>query len=54
VDHFNSRFKENARVVIRYSGTEPKIRLMMESRDRGIIDGYLKPFTDLIESTIGE
>jgi phosphomannomutase len=50
---FNSRYGNNSRLLIRYSGTEPKIRLMMESEHRSIIDENIGKFEHLIKSTIG-
>ena len=51
---FNSRYGDNSRLLIRYSGTEPKIRIMMESEHRTIIDENIGKFEHLIKSTIGE
>jgi phosphoglucosamine mutase len=51
---FNSRYGDNSRLLVRYSGTEPKIRLMMESEHRAIIDENIGKFESLIRSTIGE
>ncbi|MGD2086071.1 MAG: phosphoglucosamine mutase [Candidatus Aminicenantes bacterium] len=50
---FNTRYGDNSRLLIRYSGTEPKIRLMMESEHRTIIDENIGKFEHLIKSTIG-
>ncbi|MCK4835790.1 MAG: phosphoglucosamine mutase [Candidatus Aminicenantes bacterium] len=54
VAHFNNQYGKNSRVVIRYSGTEPLIRVMMESKYQNIIDENFDLFVNLIESTIGE
>ena len=51
---FNNRYGNNSRLLIRYSGTEPKIRLMMESEHRAVIDENIGKFESLIRSTIGE
>ncbi len=51
---FNTRYGDNSRLLIRYSGTEPKIRLMMESEHQAIIDENIGKFESLIRSTIGE
>lgn len=50
---FNTRYGDNSRLLVRYSGTEPKIRLMMESEHRSIIDENIRKFEHLIKSTIG-
>lgn len=51
---FNSKYGDNSRLLIRYSGTEPKIRIMMESEHQTIIDENIGKFEHLIKSTIGE
>ncbi|MCP4151413.1 MAG: phosphoglucosamine mutase, partial [bacterium] len=51
---FEDSYGDNSRVLIRYSGTEPKIRVMIESEHQAIIDNNLDKFVDLIRSTIGE
>jgi phosphoglucosamine mutase len=50
---FHSRYGDNSRLLIRYSGTEPKIRIMMESEHQTIIDENIGEFEHLIKSTIG-
>jgi phosphoglucosamine mutase len=44
----------NARQLIRYSGTENKIRIMVESDDAVIVDAWMSRFEDFIMQTIGE
>jgi phosphoglucosamine mutase len=42
-----------ARLLIRYSGTEPLVRVMMEARDAAVIENRLPHFTALIQNEIG-
>jgi phosphoglucosamine mutase len=53
IEEFNRSCGENSRLLIRYSGTEPKIRLMIESREQTVIDQHIGKFEQLIRSTIG-
>ena len=53
IKEFNDRYGKNSRVIIRYSGTEAKIRVMMESKFKTIIDENLERFVNLIGSSIG-
>lgn len=53
IKDFNDKHKENSRIIIRYSGTEHKIRVMIESADRSIIQENLPKFESLIISEIG-
>ncbi len=50
---FTEKHGSEARLLIRYSGTEPLIRIMMEARDMGIIENRLPFFTSLIQNEIG-
>lgn len=54
IREFNDRHGENSRVLVRYSGTEPKIRIMIESENPVVVDRNLEKFERLIKSTIGE
>jgi phosphoglucosamine mutase len=42
------------RVLLRYSGTEPKIRLLIEGRDQAAIDAHADRIAEAIRSEIGE
>lgn len=50
---FAEKHGSQARLLIRYSGTEPVIRIMMEARDMGVIENKLPFFTSLIQNEIG-
>ncbi|MBN2399065.1 MAG: phosphoglucosamine mutase [Candidatus Aminicenantes bacterium] len=50
---FTEKYGSEARLLIRYSGTEPLIRIMMEARDMGIIENKMPFFTSLIQNEIG-
>jgi phosphoglucosamine mutase len=50
---FMEKHGNEARLLIRYSGTEPLIRIMMEARDMGVIENKLPFFTSLIQNEIG-
>jgi phosphoglucosamine mutase len=41
------------RVLLRYSGTEPKIRLLIEGRDEGAINAHADRIADCLASQIG-
>jgi phosphoglucosamine mutase len=41
------------RVLLRYSGTEPKIRLLIEGREFEMIDKQADRIADAIQSAIG-
>jgi phosphoglucosamine mutase len=50
---FNEKFGKNSRLVIRYSGTEPKIRIMVESEYSEIVKQNIDDFKKYISSEIG-
>jgi phosphoglucosamine mutase len=41
------------RVLIRYSGTEPKIRVMVEGEDEERVQGYARDLSDLLKRALG-
>lgn len=49
-----SELNGKGRVLLRYSGTEPKIRLLLEGRDQGSIDHHADRIAAELQSTIGE
>lgn len=53
LQEFERKNGEDSRVLIRYSGTEPKIRIMMESRRSQVIDENMDRFEAFIRSAIG-
>jgi phosphoglucosamine mutase len=46
------KFKGDGRVLIRPSGTEPLVRVMIEGKDRAILEKEAKQLADLIESRL--
>jgi len=49
----NERLSEIGRIVLRYSGTEPKVRIMVECEDRSICDEIVAEFTELLQKHLG-
>ncbi len=47
------KFNGNARCVIRYSGTEPVLRIMVEGENKSEIEKLIKKYLPLIEKKIG-
>ena len=41
------------RVLLRYSGTEPKARLLIEGRDAAVLERWSRQITDAIKRQIG-
>ena len=46
-------FAGNGRVLIRPSGTEPLVRVMIEGKDQSILDSSAEELAALIESRLG-
>ena len=46
------RFAGEGRVLIRPSGTEPKVRVMIEGKDQQVIDEEAKKLAELIQNTM--
>ena len=54
VDKAEKELDGKGRVLLRYSGTEPKIRLLIEGRELAQIDGQADQIAEAIQSAIGE
>ncbi len=53
IKRFEQEYKNNARLIIRYSGTEPKIRIMVEAENYSIIEKEINLFKNIILNKIG-
>jgi len=51
---FARQYGTRARLLVRYSGTEPKVRVMIEARDQETIAKNIPIFQSLLENEIGE
>jgi len=47
------QLQDKGRILIRYSGTEPLLRIMLEGQDKYQIAGWAKEMADLVEKKIG-
>lgn len=45
--------KETGRVIVRYSGTEPKIRLLVEARDAADVETWIGKLTQAVNEGLG-
>ena len=53
VNEAEAELNGKGRVLLRYSGTEPKIRLLIEGRERSQIDQQASRIADAIQNAIG-
>jgi phosphoglucosamine mutase len=54
VRDIEGQVRDEGRILIRYSGTEPLLRIMIEGQDKYQITGWAKGIADLVEKSIGE
>ncbi len=53
LEEAEQRLNGKGRVLLRYSGTEPKIRLLIEGRDETVINGHADRIAGAIQDSIG-
>jgi phosphoglucosamine mutase len=54
IEDVERRLGDSGRVLIRYSGTEPLMRIMLEGQDQDEITGMANQIGELVKSSIGE
>ena len=52
--HVEQQLAGNGRLLVRYSGTEPLVRVMLEGQDLQQIDRWAHQIVDAINKTIGQ
>jgi len=53
IEEIEAVMEGQGRVLIRPSGTEPLVRVMLEGKDQSVLDGYAKELVALIEERLG-
>jgi phosphoglucosamine mutase len=53
VKGIEAKLQDQGRILIRYSGTEPLLRIMLEGQDKYQIAGWAKDIADLVEKKMG-
>ena len=48
-----SRVRGEGRVLVRYSGTEPLLRVMLEGRNQTQIDAWAQEIVDVVKEELG-
>ncbi len=44
---------QGGRVLLRYSGTEPKVRLLLEGRDAGVLEQWNRKISQSLKEELG-
>ncbi len=53
IDQIERLLSDKGRILVRYSGTEPVCRIMLEGEDKGIITRYAQEIASLIQDRLG-
>ena len=53
VDHVEAALVGHGRLLVRYSGTEPLLRIMLEGRDKAEIDALAHELADVVKRELG-
>jgi len=53
VKGIEEKLRDEGRILIRYSGTEPLLRIMLEGQDKYQIAGWGQEIADMVEKKIG-
>lgn len=53
IEKFEKEFEGQGRVLIRPSGTEPLVRVMVEGEDEGVLEEKCKALVEIIENRLG-
>jgi phosphoglucosamine mutase len=53
ISHVESRLAGHGRLLVRYSGTEPLLRVMLEGRDEQEIRAWAQEIADVVKDTLG-
>lgn len=53
IGDIEAKVKDEGRILIRYSGTEPLLRIMLEGQDKYQITGWARDIAALVEQNIG-
>lgn len=53
VNDIEAKLQDEGRLLVRYSGTEPLLRIMLEGQDKYQITGWGKEIADLVEKKLG-
>jgi len=54
IQALEKKLGREGRVLVRYSGTEPKVRVMVEGTDRALIDQYAREIGEVFQDEVGE
>jgi len=53
IEEIEGYMEGQGRVLIRPSGTEPLVRVMLEGKDQSVLDGYASELVELIQTRLG-
>jgi phosphoglucosamine mutase len=53
MDRVESKLAGQGRLLVRYSGTEPLLRIMIEGKDQAEIRGWAQEIADTVKQQLG-
>ena len=53
MDHATAKLGKEGRILLRYSGTEPLARVMVEGRDQSLVNSLCAELSDVVRKTLG-